>query len=194
MDSSSALKGMQVGTPHASGASRIAPIYNSKSERPSWTQPFLRIIWEPSSVDTQNTGRLTLALQPDGQTMDFYDLLDATVLKMACESSVVLFGKQLTAEQVALTYTSPLRRSTRGAHIRAKLVPPGQKYSTLVWSEEKQPLPWPTGSWLGQECKAQLVLSSIWIAGGRWGLTLTATNIILRPITEMQDSDPVCPF
>jgi hypothetical protein len=188
------LKGLTISPPHASGASRIAAIYNAKSERPSWTQGFLRVIWEPSSVDTQNTGRLTLALQPDGPTLDFYDAIDSAFLKLATENSVTLFGKQLTLEQVALTYTSPLRRSTRGTHIRAKLVPPGNKYSTLVWAEDKTPLPWPTGSWVGQECKAYLVLSSIWLAGGRWGITLTATNIILRSISDMDVEEPVCPF
>ena len=180
--------------PFAAGASRIAPVYNTKSERPSWTQEFLRVIWEPSTVDTQNTGRLTLALQPDGSTLDLYDALDSAVIKLACENSVTLFGKQQTPEQITLTYTSPLRRSTRGTHIRSKLVPPGQKYSTLVWSENKEPLPWPTGLWTGQECKAQVVLSSIWLAGGRWGLTLNATNIMLRPISQMEDSEPTCPF
>jgi hypothetical protein len=188
------LKGLAVGPPHTSGASRIAPVYNARSERPSWTQDFLRVIWEPSSVDTQNTGRLTLALQPDGNTLDFYDALDSCFVKLATENSVTLFGKQLTPEQVALTYTSPLRRSTRGTHIRAKLVPPGQRYSTLVWSEDKAPVPWPTGSWVGQECKAQVVLSSIWLAGGRWGITLTATNLILRPINQLEESEPMCPF
>jgi hypothetical protein len=188
------FQGLTLAPVHAAGASRIAPILNSKGERPTWTQEFLRVIWEPSSVDTTNSGRLTLALQPDGATVDFYDSLDSSFLKLACENSVALFGKQLTLEQVALSYTSPMRRSTRGTHIRAKLVPPGNKYSTLVWSEEKAPLPWPTGLWVGQECKAQLVLSSIWMAAGRWGLTLSATNIILRPISEMSDSDPVCPF
>jgi hypothetical protein len=152
------------------------------------------VIWEPSAVDTANSGRLTLALQPDGPTIDFYDALDSAFLKLACENSVTLFGKQLTLEQVALSYTSPMRRSTRGTHIRAKLVPPGNKYSTLVWSEEKAPLPWPTGSWMGLECKTQIVLSSVWLAAGRWGVTLTATNIVLRPITDMEDSEPVCPF
>lgn len=188
------FKGLTVSAPIAAGASRIAPVYNSKSERPSWTQEFLRVIWEPSTVDTQNTGRLTLALQPDGSTLDLYDALDSAVIKLACENSVTLFGKQQTPEQITLTYTSPLRRSTRGTHIRSKLVPPGQRYSTLVWSENKEPLPWPTGLWTGQECKAQVVLSSIWLAGGRWGLTLNATNIILRPISQMEDSEPVCPF
>ena len=188
------FQGLTLAPVHAAGASRIAPILNSKGERPTWTQEFLRVIWEPSSVDTTNSGRLTLALQPDGATVDFYDSLDSSFLKLACENSVALFGKQLTLEQVALSYTSPMRRSTRGTHIRAKLVPPGNKYSTLVWSEEKAPLPWPTGLWVGQECKAQLVLSSIWMAAGRWGLTLSATNIILRPITDMDDSEPVCPF
>ena len=189
-----ALQGLTLAAPHAAGASRIAPVYNSKGERPTWTQDFLKVIWEPSAVDTSNTGRLTLALQPDGPTCDLYDALDSTFLKLACDNSVQLFGKQLSLEQVALSYTSPMRRSTRGTHIRAKLVPPGNKYSTLVWSEAKAPLPWPTSSWVGQECKAQLVLSSIWMAAGRWGVTLTATNIILRPFTEMDDSEPVRPF
>jgi hypothetical protein len=189
-----ALQGLTLSTPHAAGASRIAPVYNFKGERPTWTQEFLRVIWEPSAVDTANTGRLTLALQPDGPTIDLYDALDSAFLKLACENSVPLFGKQLTLEQVALSYTSPMRRSTRGTHIRAKLVPPGNKYSTLVWSEDKTPLPWPTGSWIGLECKTQIVLSSVWLAAGRWGVTLTATNIVLRPITDMEDSEPVCPF
>jgi hypothetical protein len=188
------FKGLTLAAPHAAGASRIAPIYNERQERPTWTQDFLKVIWEPSAVDTSNTGRLTLALQPDGPTCDFYDALDTAFLKLACENSVTLFGKQLSLEQVALSYTSPMRRSTRGTHIRAKLVPPGNKYSTLVWSEDKAPLPWPTGSWVGQECKAQVVLSSIWLAAGRWGLTLTATNLILRPISEEEASLPVCPF
>ena len=189
-----ALQGLTLSAPHAAGASRIAPVFNSKGERPTWTQDFLKIVWEPSAVDQANTGRLTLALQPDGPTMDFYDALDSAFLKLACENSMTLFGKQLTLEQVALSYTSPMRRSTRGTHVRSKLVPPGNKYSTLVWSEDKAPLPWPTGSWLGQEAKVQIVLSSLWMAGGRWGMTLTTTNLILRPITEQEESEPVCPF
>jgi hypothetical protein len=189
------FSGIQVHPPVSAGASRIAAVYAADgASRLSWTQPFAKVIWEPSSVDASNTGRLTLALQPDEELANLYDALDATFLKLATENSVKLFGKQLTPEQIALSYTSPMRRSTRGTHIRAKLVPPGNKYPTRNWSEDKEPLPWPTGSWVGQECKAFITLSSIWIAAGRWGLTLSATDIILRQIEEEETEAPPCPF
>lgn len=187
------LSDIQISPPVSVGATRIATVSNAEGKRLSWSTSFLRIVWEPSTVDTSGTGRLTLALQPDEETMNWYDKLDSTFLKLASENSVALFGKPLTVEQVALLYTSPLRRSTRGTHVRCKLVPPGQKYSTRVWTEDKTPALWPTGLWVGHEARAQIVLSSLWVAGGRFGLTLTCSDLVLRPIAD-EDSEAVCPF
>jgi hypothetical protein len=184
---------LELKPPVASGASKIAAVYDKEGKRLEWTLPSLRVVWEPSCVDTNQTGRLTLALEPDQETMDFYDLLDTSFIKLATENSVALFGKALTSEQVALLYTSPLRRSARGSHVRVKLVPPGTKYPTRMWTEAKEPAAWPSGLWVGNEAKVHVVLSSLWVAAGRWGLTTSGTDIILHPISE-EDSEPVCPF
>jgi hypothetical protein len=87
-------------------------------------------------------------------------------------------------------------------HIRSKIKkcdesrPTNNAWCTTFWDENQEELPrdfWPE-QWVGQEVRAVVVASSIWLANGRWGLTLSASNLQVRPINRPPELPLAFPF
>jgi hypothetical protein len=175
------------------GNSKTAPIWLGKSDwdhrHLEWQLPYLHVTWDPSTLNPDSQ-RLTLCLTPSDQVAEFYKQLDLGFVRAVTQVSADLFGKSLSADEVGLRYSSALSRTNRLQHIRAKVKrwsPANSAWSTRFWDEATgELLPesyWPD-QWIGTEAKAKVVASSIWLAHDKWGLTLSATDVMVRPINR----------
>ena len=145
----------------------------------SWELPYLKVIWQPSLPEGSSSKRLSLCLGASGEVEHFYKDLDHSILRLAAANSQQLFGKRRSIEDLALSYSGLLGRSQKGVLVKSKINPPDGARPTLVWDEEGEELPWPE-TWQGKEAKSIQVLSSLWVSGGRWGVTVSTSNVCIR--------------
>jgi hypothetical protein len=175
------------------GNSRTAPIWLGKSDwdhrHLEWQLPYLPVTWDPSSLNTDSQ-RLNLCLTPTEEVAEFYKQLDLGFVRAVSGVSQKLFGKNLSADEVGLKYSSALARTNRLQHIRTKVKrwsPGNSAWSTNFWDPATgELLPesyWPD-QWVGKEVRMKVVASSIWLAHDKWGLTLSATDVMVRPINR----------
>ena len=138
----------------------------------TWELPYLRVIWQPSLPEGSSSKRLSLCLEASGE-------VEHAILRLAAANSQQLFGKRRSIEDLALSYSGLLGRSQKGVLVKSKINPPDGARPTLVWDEEGEELPWPE-TWQGKKAKSIQVLSSLWVSGGRWGVTVSTSNVCLR--------------
>jgi hypothetical protein len=186
-----------------SGSSKTAPIWLGQNKHVEWALPWLPVCFEPSVIGGSTSKRLSLCLTPTPEVTDFYSEFDLAMVRAIAIDSVKLFGKPISTEQVGLMYQSSLCRSNRLSHIRCKIQrwdseARGREnyWASRFWNESNEELPgeyWPE-TWVGQEARITVVASSIWLANGRVGVTLSAPHLQVRPIQTVPEAPATCPF
>ena len=175
---------LSLGDVHVSPkGSRSAPILQDGG--PIFAKlPTMAVLFEPKSFDGTESSRVSLCMRPSAETISLLRELDRNVIALAVASSVALFGKELTAEQVSDRYVSSLKEGQYPL-IRAKLNLGGTK-KTRLWSNgQRCESP---GFWQGCNVTPIVQLKGLWLAKSEFGPVLDVIDVNLEEHVEE------CPF
>jgi len=143
-------------------------------------------VFEPSSFDGKGSP-LNLALHITPEQEAEMRALDEWCLAEVARQSEQLFGKALTAEQLAPCYQPCLKTSEKyPPNIRVKLNLDGHR-AVCFWDSNKQRTAAPS-SWLDVAFRPIIRIKAVWFMAKQFGIVLELTD---AQITEVV---PKCPF
>ena len=135
--------------------------------------PFGYSSWEESA-------RKNLELRCAGGVEAFFLQLDDWARAYLVRNSERLFKKQLTPEQVAENYKSPLhKKGDYPALLRTKINTAGMN-QIRIWDAQGNEAAEPT-NWKEFQVKPRLHIRSLWIMGPSCGFTVECTDLQLHP-------------
>jgi len=149
------------------------------------TVPFGLSSWEEGGT------RKNLELRCTPSVEDFFALFDEWARTYLVRHSERLFKKQLSAEQVAEGYKSPLhRKNDYPALLRTKANTAG-KNALRFWDEQGNEAEEPK-SWQDVQVRAMLHIRSLWIMSPTsFGFTIECTDLqVLAPRRSCPFSEP----
>ena len=153
-----------------------------------WQTAWSRVAFHPRKFREDAGEKVSLALITDELLYELGEALDQWALTAARMQAIALFGKSLSAEEIAKAYTPLIRKSDDLRPLfRAKIWLQGPQ-QVRVWDcRGRCTLPENLRDF---EVRAQLVLKGLWFHSGRFGLTVETQALQVKPWSE----DTRCPF
>ncbi len=145
---------------------------------------FLRVPFEPSTFDKDPTAtNLNLVLETVPEVEEAIKQFDDWLIGYLAEHCERILKRQLTREQVAAGYTSPLRVSDKGypASLKTKISTAPGKNCIACWSRESHERDKPPESWRQYKVSPRLHISHLWIMGSQFGPLVRITDAMLEP-------------
>ncbi len=148
---------------------------------------FMRVPFEPSTFDKDPTAtNLNLVLETVPEVEEAIKQFDNWLIDYLTQNCERILKRQLTREQVAAGYTSPLRFSDKGypATLKTKISTAPGKHCIACFSREshergKQREP--PESWRQYNVSPRLHISHLWIMGSQFGPLIRVTDAMLEP-------------
>ena len=148
------------------------------------TLPAMKVLFEPKSFDGTEASRVSLCMRPPPETVQLMQELDKALIALAAKSSVALFGKELSQEQVAERYQSCLKEGQYPL-FRAKLNLGGSKKTRLWQKGQRCEAP---ELWQGGSVTPIVNLKGLWLTKGECGPVFDICDALIeREVDE-------CPF
>jgi hypothetical protein len=148
---------------------------------------FLRVPFEPSTFDKDPTAtNLNLVLETVPEVEEAIKQFDDWLIGYLTEHCERILKRQLTREQVAAGYTSPLRNSEKGypATLKTKMSTAPGKHYIACWSRESHErgkFREPPENWRRFKVSPRLHISHLWIMGSQFGPLIRITDAMLEP-------------
>ena len=146
--------------------------------------PAMGVLFEPKSFDGAESSRVSMCMRTSSETVSLLREIDQKVISLAAASSVALFGKELTSEQVTDRYVSSLKEGQYPL-FRAKLNLAGTK-KTRLWSKGQRCEP--PEFWQGCTVTPIVHLKGLWLAKSEFGPVYDLVDVNLEQHVEE------CPF
>ena len=142
---------------------------------------FMSIPFNPSSfVESDSTHKNLLITMSDAIHKEFARL-DACLIIYIAEHSERILKKRQSIEQVRANYVSCIRTSKDyPPTIKTKVELGGGQYGVVCWDSDGERVDLPE-SWRDFEIKPNIVVSNLWMFGGKFGPVLRLTDALLRP-------------
>ena len=177
--------GLNLGNVQVSGkGSKLCQFSYPRGNPVVWKAPQQTVLFEPSAFGQEDAIRVNICFKPDDDTVRQLAALDNKVVELLVEASPIVFGKQLSEDEVRARYTPCLKRHDRyGLSWKAKM----GLDKIQCWSADKQPRSNPA-KWAGLKVQPVVQLKSLWIMSKEVGCLFEATHIMI-------DEAPAdCPF
>ena len=156
-----------------------------------FTTSILKAPFDASSYNDPDASRVGLCLEADKQLSEWFQNLDAEMLKLCRQHSLKLFGKQVYMESdLKPYYYSALKENEKyGTQLFKMKMNRTGKGAVRVWNKGGLTREMPE-SWQGLQIQARVVLKSIWIQSRNFGLTFEISDAMI-----CSEAEPTtCPF
>ena len=155
----------------------------------------LRAPFNPSTFDKDTEAlRQNICFETTEELEHWAQEFDAWAINIAHQNSMELFKKQMTREQIAEAYTSPLRGTENQVPmLKCKINMPSHARPCRFWSEQQKLIDHPL-DWRLNTYKVRLRVSHLWIMGSNakpeFGFCLLLEDaIVLEPKFEFPFPD-----
>ena len=157
-------------------------------------EEFLATPFEPSTFIESTSSRKDLVINiTEGMRKDLARL-DAMLIVYIPEHSERLLKKRLSLEQVRAAYTPRVRTAKDyPPSIKTKVELGEGKYAVACWDDCGESIAIPS-PWRDFVIKPRIVVSNLWIFGGKFGPILRTTDVLLQPKPESQKAERCSPF
>ena len=157
-------------------------------------EDFLSIPFEPSTFIETTSSRKDLVINITEDMRKELARIDAMLIVYISEHSERLLKKRLSLEQVRAAY-SPCVRTAKDypSSIKTKVDLGEGKYAVACWDEAGESIALPH-SWREFVIKPRIVVSNLWMFGGKFGPLLRMTDALLQPKPESKEVERCSPF